>query len=105
MRVAKGQNNRFEDRPLQQTKPRRRASRQIVGTPTNRRKARRYKSKSGCTTRPALRGDGEDAEGAAGAVDDFEGGGDDHGAGGGQLIEIAKAGEAKLSASVHDVVV
>src|SRR5438046_6140573 len=62
-----------------------------------------YKSTSGCTTRPALRGDGEDAEGAAGAVDDFEGGGDDHGAGGGQLIEVAKAGEAKLSASVHDV--
>ncbi len=49
-----------------------------------------------------LRGDGEDAEGAAGTVDDFEGRGDDHGASGRQLIEIAKAGEAELSAAVHD---
>src|SRR2546429_9788617 len=59
VRVGKGQNKRSEDRPLQQTKPRCRASRQIVGTPTNRGKARRYKSTSGCTTRPALRGDGD----------------------------------------------
>src|SRR5467141_3148840 len=32
-RAAKGQNNRSGDRPLQQTKPRCRASRRIVGTP------------------------------------------------------------------------
>src|SRR5467141_5040945 len=94
--------------------------------PTNRGKARRYTERrrapcivplqdqdeserrlasEGQPYKSGLRGDGEDAEGAAGAVDDFEGGGDDHGAGGGQLIEIAKAGEAKLSAAVHDVVV
>ena len=52
-----------------------------------------------------LRGDGEDAKGAAGAVDDFEGRGDDDSASGRQLVEIAKAGEAELSASVHDKVI
>ena len=61
-----------------------------------------YKAKRtariGCAT---LRGDGEDAEGTAGAVDDFEGRGDDDGAGGRQLIEIAEAGEAEFSAAVH----
>jgi len=49
-----------------------------------------------------LRGDGEDAEGAARAVDNFEGRGDDDGAGGRQLIEIAEAGKAEFSAAVHD---
>src|SRR5213082_553693 len=54
---------------------------------------------------PRLRGDGDDAEGATGAADDFERCSDDDGAGGRQLIEIAKAGEAELSAAVHDEVI
>jgi len=130
VRVAKGQNNRSGDRPLQQSKPRCRASRtnssgppRIGGKPGATRRegghhvsspnvsqqdqdeSERRLASEGQPYKSTLRGDGEDAEGAAGAVDDFEGGGDDHGAGGGQLIEIAKAGEAKLSASVHEVVV
>jgi hypothetical protein len=52
-----------------------------------------------------LRGEGEDAEGAAGAVDDFEGGSDDDGASGGKLIEIAEAGEAELAVAVHDAMI
>src|SRR5437879_3627620 len=52
-----------------------------------------------------LRGEGDDAEGAAGATDDLEGRGDDHGAAGRQLVEIAKASEAELSAAVHDEVI
>src|SRR5437660_3120666 len=52
--------------------------------------------------KPPLWGDGDGTEGTAGAVDDFERGGDDDGTGGGQLIEVAKAGEAKLSAAMHD---
>ena len=63
-------------------------------------------AKSGCATIPAfqesLRSDGDYAEGAAGTTDDSEGRGDDHGAGGRQLIEIAEAGETELSAAVHD---
>ena len=54
--------------------------------------------KIGCAT---LRGEGDGAEGAPGAVDDFQGGGDDYGARGGQLIEVAKAGEAEFAAAVH----
>jgi hypothetical protein len=73
-----------------------------VGVPTEERRASEggpYKTMS------TSWGDGEDAEGAAGAVDDFEGGGDDDGAGGGQLIEIAEAGEAELAAAVHDAMI
>src|SRR5207249_7946053 len=54
---------------------------------------------------PRLRGEGDDAEGAAGAADDFERCSDDHSASGRQRIEIAKAGKAKLSAAVHDEMV
>ena len=96
---------------------------QIVGTAINRRKARRYVGEKKGTmhraptkasaqpsvavprrlrSRKWLRGDGDDAEGATGAADDFERYSDDDGAGGRQLIEIAKAGEAELSAAVHD---
>ena len=95
----------------------------IVGTPTNRGKARRYEGEKKGTmyraprkasapprmavprcrgSRKCLRGDGDDAKGAAGAAYDLERRGDDYGAGERQLIEIAKAGEAKLSAAVHD---
>src|SRR5205814_2261788 len=54
---------------------------------------------------PRLRGEGDDPEGAAGAADDFERRSDDHSASRRQLIEIAKAGKAKLSAAVHDEMV
>ena len=82
-----------------------RAETSCIARLQNQDESERRLASEGQPYKSGLRGDGEDAEGAAGAVDDFEGGGDDHGAGGGQLIEIAKAGEAKLSASVHDVVV
>src|ERR1700687_2081621 len=98
---------RVRPRELGSIKPPRTAARRAARLPESGRgkcQAARTRTKQPARM-PALRGDGEDAEGAAGAVDEFEGGGDDHGACGGQLIEIAKAGEAKLSASVHDVVV
>ena len=62
MRVAKGQNNRVEDRPLQQTKPRRRASRQIVATLTNRGKARRYVGEKGTIYRAPTKARGKPAK-------------------------------------------
>src|SRR5437764_1057028 len=52
-----------------------------------------------------LGSDRDDAQGAAGAVDDLEWGGDDDRAGGGKLIQIAEAGQAEFAAAVHDEVI
>src|SRR5687767_12113160 len=52
---------------------------------------------------PARR-QGDRADRAAGAVDEFEGGGDQDGAGGRELVEVAEAGEAEFAGAVHDVV-
>ena len=41
-------------------------------------------------------------EGTAGAVDYFEGGGDENCAGGRELVEIAEAGEAEFASAVHE---
>src|SRR2546427_4997911 len=53
----------------------------------------------------ALRCDGNPPHRAARAVDNLQWRGDDYGAGRWELIQVAQAGQAKLAAAVHDVVV
>src|SRR5438445_7782464 len=52
-----------------------------------------------------LRCDGTHRHRAARAVDNLQWRGDDYGAGRWELIQVAQAGQAKLAAAVHDVVV
>ena len=83
----------------------RRKERRLAPFEMTEEKRRKKRRPEGRRYERQLRGDGEDAEGAAGAVDDFEGGGDDDGAGGGKLVEVAEAGQAEFSAAVHDAVI
>src|SRR5262249_46539795 len=57
------------------------------------------------TMRNASPYDRDHAERTSGTVHDLERRGNDHGAGGAKLVEIAKAGESELAAAVHHIMI